>query len=66
MKKVTICFLLAIALISCSRNNTVKIVDRYYIDHLGDNVTDWLFFGTIEDGGEGIIGGVESSVEWNQ
>jgi hypothetical protein len=62
MKKSIMYFILILTFSSCFQSKTIRVVDNYFVGKLGDNNTNWLFFGITEkcENGEGIMAGVES------
>lgn len=62
MKKSIMFLILILTFSSCFQSKTIRVVDNYFVGKLGDNNTNWLFYGVNEksDSGEGIIAGVES------
>jgi hypothetical protein len=63
MKKALLFICLCLMFFYYFKSKAIIVVDRYYVNTLGDSGVDWLFYSTSPkeyDYGEGIISGVES------
>ena len=56
--KRTFSLLILLIFSSCFFSNNTKIIENYYVGKMGDSNVDWLLYGDVNFGGEGIIGGV--------
>jgi len=59
MKEKTLALIFLFLFSSCYQSAHTKIVGNYFVDNLGDTNVKWLFFGTGDESGEGIIPGIK-------